>query len=221
MKPTSYFKYACIGLLIVFSFLTFFSCEEESDTNPEISKTETEKEEIGTAAKTEESVTPEIPVTTIEEPKTNTEVPKENTPPLVTETPNELDNPPATSNTVAQKVLDLVNNERSKRGLKTIKLNTALNIAAFNHSKDMNDNNYFEHEGLDGSNFSQRSKKAKYTGFPKAENIAIGYRTAEAVHAGWMKSDGHRANILLPNITEMGLGRSGNLWTQVFGISRR
>jgi len=73
------------------------------------------------------------------------------------------------------------------------------------------------HTGSDKSSFSQRIKREKYAGSPRAENIAAGYRTPQAVHNGWMTSDGHRGNILLPDVTEMGLGRDGNYWTQVFG----
>lgn len=51
------------------------------------------------------------------------------------------------------------------------------------------------------------------------ENIASGYPTAAAVVAGWMGSDGHRANILSPNYTVMGIGYSaaGSYWCQQFG----
>ena len=50
------------------------------------------------------------------------------------------------------------------------------------------------------------------------ENIAKGYRTAEAVVTAWMNSEGHRANILNANYTEIGVGyeADGNYWTQWF-----
>ena len=55
------------------------------------------------------------------------------------------------------------------------------------------------------------------------ENIAAGYATPEDVVAGWMASPGHRANILSPNFSEIGIGVSagggqfGTYWTQEFG----
>lgn len=117
-------------------------------------------------------------------------------------------------------VLVLVNNSRVALGLNPLTLNDALNDAAYDHSADMLENDYFDHTGLDGSRFWDRTEAAGYQGQPRGENIAIGQRTPEAVHNGWMNSDGHRANILTEDITEMGLGRAGNVWTQIFGRER-
>lgn len=117
----------------------------------------------------------------------------------------------------AKLILKLVNNARVENGLKKLILSPELNIAAYKHSKDMNDHNYFSHQGLNGSSFGQRAKEANYKKFPRGENIARGQRTAQQVFNGWMNSSGHRRNILSPNSTEMGVGRSGNFWTQVFG----
>lgn len=60
------------------------------------------------------------------------------------------------------------------------------------------------------------------------ENIAAGYSTPEAVVEGWKNSSGHRANLLNPNFTELGVGyyylandtgsvNYNRYWTQVFG----
>lgn len=122
--------------------------------------------------------------------------------------------------TEAQQVLALVNQERTNRGLNRLKLDNELNIAAFKHSQDMDKNNYFDHIGKDGSSFGERIRRTKYAGSPRGENIARGNNNAKAVHQGWMNSKGHKANILTPGITDMGIGRSGNLWTQVFGVTR-
>jgi len=53
------------------------------------------------------------------------------------------------------------------------------------------------------------------------ENIAYGQRTPAEVMKGWMNSPGHRANILSPSYTHIGIGlaktRNGvNYWTQMF-----
>ena len=125
-----------------------------------------------------------------------------------------------TALTDAEMVLALVNEARKENGLNELILNDALNQAAFLHSEDMLTNDYFSHEGLNGSRFWERTEAVGYTGSPRGENIAAGQRTPEIVHNAWMESDGHRANILNANITEMGLGRSssGNYWTQIFGV---
>lgn len=120
--------------------------------------------------------------------------------------------------TDAELVLALVNASRKEEGLSELVLNDALNQAALLHSIDMNTNNYFAHEGLDGSVFWERTAAVGYLGSPRGENIAKGQQTPEAVHTAWMNSEGHRANILNSAITEMGLGRDINTWTQIFGV---
>ncbi|MGL4879776.1 MAG: CAP domain-containing protein, partial [Waterburya sp.] len=54
------------------------------------------------------------------------------------------------------------------------------------------------------------------------ENVAAGYLDAEAVVAGWMGSEGHRANILNASFEELGVGYGTSddgtsYWTQNFG----
>ena len=137
---------------------------------------------------------------------------------ITTEETETIDNPTNfTEKTDAEIILDLVNDFRASEGLSQLILNDQLNKAAFDHSNDMLINNYFSHTGLNGSNFSQRIREANYSGSPVAENIASGFRTAEAVFNGWKESEGHRANILSTRATEMGIGESGNRWTQLFG----
>jgi uncharacterized protein YkwD len=54
-----------------------------------------------------------------------------------------------------------------------------------------------------------------------SENIAKGYRSAEAVVRGWMNSPGHRRNILNCDARSMGVGvavrNNEPFWTQDFG----
>jgi len=98
-----------------------------------------------------------------------------------------------------------------------ITLNDALNKAAYDHSLEMETYDNFSHTGLNNSSFSDRAITAGYNGSPLGENIAWGQRTPEAVFNAWINSDGHKANILKANATEMGLGVSGVYWTQIFG----
>lgn len=120
-------------------------------------------------------------------------------------------------------VLDLVNIERAKAGCGPVRADRALRQAAYLHSKDMGDNGYFSHTGRDGSSFSQRARRAGYTGSPRGENIAAGYTSPSSVMNGWMNSSGHRNNILNCNSNELGVGyywvNKGyrHYWTQVFG----
>ena len=95
----------------------------------------------------------------------------------------------------------------------------ALAKAALDHSNDMQQNDYFSHTGLNGSQFSERVIDAGFEGSPVGENIASGYQTLEAVLQGWMESSGHCTNIMNGNATHIGVARSneGALWTMVLG----
>ena len=121
-------------------------------------------------------------------------------------------------------VLNLVNDERIEAGLHPLTWNDQLFVAARNHSLDMAVENYFSHTGLDGRSAGDRILDAGYDWQTYGENIAYGYADPEAVMAGWMNSDGHRANILNGSFCELGVGVAGHAsggyrpyWTQDFG----
>lgn len=118
----------------------------------------------------------------------------------------------------ALQILELVNEERSLNGLNTLVLNSVLIDTAIKHCMDMKDNiGGLDHKGSDGSDFIERCKRSNYKGFSRAENIARGQTSAKQVYEAWMKSPAHRKNILLSDVTEMGIGRYDNYWTQIFG----
>lgn len=121
----------------------------------------------------------------------------------------------------AQAVLELVNAERSKQGLKELTLSKELTSIANTKAEDMAENNYFSHTSPTyGSPFQMLQKfGVSYTA--AGENIAAGQQTAEAVMTDWMNSSGHRANILNKNYTQLGVGyveggTYGTEWVQLF-----
>ena len=124
---------------------------------------------------------------------------------------------------VVSRVLDLTNIERQKAGLGPLALSTQLNDAAQGYSQVLASGACFEHTCGPVPRFENRVGQAGYNGWNAlGENIAAGYPTPEAVVAGWMSSPGHRANMLSPNFTEMGIGlvsggKYGAYWTQEFG----
>ncbi|PIC63390.1 hypothetical protein CSV79_12190 [Sporosarcina sp. P13] len=117
-----------------------------------------------------------------------------------------------------QAVLDFTNAERVKAGLKPLQFDAALQNSAKQKSADMATNNYFSHTSPTyGSPFDQmRAHGVTYRS--AGENIAKGYRNAEAVVTAWMNSPGHRRNILNDSFTHIGIGYDGNghYWTQQF-----
>ncbi len=168
--------------------------------------------------------TPKSAVTSRPTPKANPESTPKPTP-KPTRTSTSSTTAPTTANGAAAEVVRLTNNERQANGCPALKVNAALTTSASRHSADMAERDYFDHNSLDGRSPFDRMKAAGYSYSRAAENIAAGQPTAAAVVAGWMKSAGHRANIVNCDLTEIGVGvakggRYGIYWTQNFGTPR-
>lgn len=133
----------------------------------------------------------------------------------------------SSTTTYTDRVLALVNIERSNHGLAPLTWNSQLATAAQSHSSSMANNDFFSHTGVDGTP-RDRISNAGYQYTSAAENIAAGYLTPDDVVTGWMNSQYHRNNILNADLTELGVGYyylqddTGNVnynsyWTQTFG----
>jgi uncharacterized protein YkwD len=96
----------------------------------------------------------------------------------------------------ADAVLSAVNAARAEAGCGPLRMNAKLAAAARGHATAMAEQDFFGHSGKDGSRFSTRIKRQGYSYSTAAENIAAGQRTAGQVVASWLKSPGHRRNIL-------------------------
>jgi uncharacterized protein YkwD len=125
------------------------------------------------------------------------------------------------------RVLELTNIERTKVGLPPLTVSIELTAAAQSYSVVLAESGCFAHTCGRVPDFVDRLDQAGYTDLMTAgENIAAGYRTPEAVVEGWMNSAGHRANMLSPKYSEIGIGvatgggRYGIFWTQDFGTRR-
>ncbi|QMV43251.1 CAP domain-containing protein [Cohnella cholangitidis] len=122
----------------------------------------------------------------------------------------------ATSAYAAQ-VVTIVNQERAKAGLSPLKMsNATLTKMALDKAKDMYNNGYFDHNSPTyGSPFDMMKTYGisfRYAG----ENIAKGQRSPQEVMTAWMNSSGHRANILSPNFTTIGVAYYNGVWVQEF-----
>ena len=116
-----------------------------------------------------------------------------------------------------REVVRLVNVERRKNGLSELEYNWQLCRVARYKSEDMRDRGYFSHTSPTYGTPYQMMRSFGITYRTAGENIAKGQTSPEAVVKGWMNSSGHRANILNPSFTEIGVGfASGNYWTQMF-----
>lgn len=128
---------------------------------------------------------------------------------------------PTDIRTQENEVIRLVNVERTKRGLQPLKANWELSRVARLKSQDMANKGYFSHQSPTyGSPFNMMENFG--IRFSSAgENIAYGQKTPAQVMTAWMNSPGHKANILSPSYTEIGVGLARNrngvpYWTQMF-----
>ncbi|MDE3720100.1 CAP domain-containing protein [Nocardiopsis sp. N85] len=121
-----------------------------------------------------------------------------------------------TSSAVTDEVVRLVNAERAGAGCSSLRVDSRLTGAAQEHSEDMDRRNYMSHQNPDGEGPGERAARHGYDAWG-AENVAKGQTSAAQVMDAWMNSEGHRANILNCGLKAIGVGESGNAWTQKFG----
>lgn len=117
------------------------------------------------------------------------------------------------------RVVELVNEEREKAGLNPLTLQKNISAAAQVRAQETEIS--FSHTRPDGRSFATALTEAGVNYRGSGENIAWGQRTPEQVMNGWMNSAGHRANILNPKYTSIGVGyyqnaQGTNYWTQLF-----
>lgn len=123
---------------------------------------------------------------------------------------------PANGNASALRAatLCLLNQERSKRGLKALARNPQLEKAAQNYTRAMVREGFFDHVGPGGSTLLSRVRRGtRYLKgarrYALGENIAWGsstYATPQETVQSWMESAGHRANILNRKFKHIGVG---------------
>jgi uncharacterized protein YkwD len=131
--------------------------------------------------------------------------------------------PPVDSSGFSARVLDLTNAERSKAGLLPLAPNLQLQDAAQSYSEVLASTGCFAHTCGPVPDMIDRDRQAGYSTWTLlGENIATGYTTPEAVVAGWMASPEHRANMLSPDYSDLGVGVTrgtgpSGVWAQEFG----
>lgn len=109
---------------------------------------------------------------------------------------------------IERNTLKLLNQQRARFGLKPLTYSAQLAVLARQHTADMIRRNYFAHDAPGGPTYTQRMQQTLHSPGVRrlAENIAYGYPTAASLVAGWMRSPGHRANILDARLHRSGLG---------------
>lgn len=123
-----------------------------------------------------------------------------------------------------QQMLELVNNERVKAGLKPLEMDNKLLELARLKSQDMIDKNYFSHTSPTYGDPFTMMKNFGVEYWMAGENLA-GNSSLTSAHKALMNSPGHKANILKPEFTHIGIGvvkggPYGMMITQMFIKSR-
>lgn len=102
-------------------------------------------------------------------------------------------------------MLAMINNERTSRGLKPLKLNLGARAVARTYSQRMLAEGYFSHIDNDGQTPFDRLRAGNVQFGAAGENLALA-PSLQRAHNGLMNSPGHRANILSKNYRAVGIG---------------
>lgn len=122
-----------------------------------------------------------------------------------------------------RRLLRLVNEERMQYGVPPVTLNNTLNACARRHNADLAFlQRRLSHTGVDGAKLSDRLHRCGYAFRYASENVARGQGDPRHVIRSWMRSPGHRRNLLNYKAKQMGVhvgrGKDGRLyWAQLFG----
>ena len=98
------------------------------------------------------------------------------------------------------------NKARTDNGLQPLVIDERLNVTAQAKCQDMLERNYWQHDTPDGVKPWQALKDHGILYQTAGENLGYGFDKAKAQVDGWMKSPGHKANLLHATFTNVGFG---------------
>ena len=130
-----------------------------------------------------------------------------------------------TGNIDQKKMIELTNQERSKKGLPSVSENEALNKAAALKAQNMIDENYWAHFAPSGKTPWDFILGSGYKFTYAGENLAKNFQESDDVVSAWMTSPTHRDNLLNPKYQDIGIavvdgvlnGQRTTLIVQMFG----
>lgn len=132
--------------------------------------------------------------------------------------------PPAETSTAEREmerdILDRVNAERAERGLALVEWDEELAAVARSWSAEMARTGQLRHQDIGA--LLARDDLSDLQGIGENVFQATGPVPAGTIHAGWMRSDDHRVNVVNPGWNRLGVGvhcaEDGSVWaTQEFG----
>jgi uncharacterized protein YkwD len=119
-----------------------------------------------------------------------------------------------------ERMLQLINTERTSQGLQPLVMDSKLRTLARDHAADMFERGYFSHNTPEGLSPFDRMNKAGIKYMIAGENLALA-PDVDIAENGLMNSPSHRANILTPDFKKVGIGcmdggRYGEIFAQEF-----
>ncbi len=115
-----------------------------------------------------------------------------------------------------QQIFDISNVLRNRFDKAPLEWEDTVSEVAFDHSKDMFEQNYFSHYSLNGDGLKERLDVTGLFYIAAGENIAAQYPDAPAAVEGWLNSEGHREALLTDEYTHLGVGVYRLYYTQNF-----
>ena len=103
-------------------------------------------------------------------------------------------------------IFELTNASRTAYGLQLLSYSSVLEKAAQSKAEDMAKKSYFSHTSPDGRLPWDFIVEQNYLYLAAGENLAVNFSEAESVEEAWMKSPGHKANIVNKTYEELGVG---------------
>lgn len=108
---------------------------------------------------------------------------------------------------MAREIVYLVNVERAQHALPPLRVNDRLTVDAKLQAAQIAETGVLDHVILSGPYPTprERAQAAGYNWNVLGENLALGFTDAPSAVAAWMRSPGHRANILAGGYSETGV----------------
>ena len=116
-----------------------------------------------------------------------------------------------------RKGIQEVNEWRLLLGLNALIIDSKLCDASRGHSEDMERHKFFAHESPLAGKKTPWDRAANEGTKASGENIFMGSTLPAAANKGWFYSPGHHKNMFKGSHKQIGLGRYGRHWTQMFG----
>jgi uncharacterized protein YkwD len=152
------------------------------------------------------------------------EVPIESEPTVEPGSPPAAEAPAPADQQVARAIFDRVNAERAERGAAPVDWSDPLAEVARQWSAAMAETGRLEHQDMQA--LLERAELAHLSSVGENIFTSTGPVPAGTIHAGWMRSDSHRGNVVNPGWDRLGVGvfcaPDGSVWaTQEFGRTRQ